>query len=132
MSRSVFTLAALPLILVLATTALPACAASVAESMDDMMLDYAAFNRAKTPAEATKALTKMRADTVAASAAKPARLSNEADNSPKLQAYRAEMNKLIVQIDKTRALAQAGQMEQARSEGKKLMDMRREGHTLFR
>lgn len=117
---------------VMAAAPLTVCAADVGESMDAMMLDYARFNRATTLADADKALIQLRAAAVDARQAKPARMSDEPANSPKLRAYQAEMDKLIAQIDKTKALVKQGQLPQAKTEGQKLMQLRTEGHKLFR
>lgn len=124
-------LKAMPVALILALMSF-SVRAEVCDSMDNMMMSYAAFNRAANATEASKALTQMRAAAVEAKAGIPMHLEDEPQNSPKRQLYQQEMDKLIIQIDKTKALAAKGDMVQAKAEGKKLMQLRNEGHKLFR
>lgn len=100
--------------------------------MSAINMSYARFNSAQTVVDASKALASMRAAAVAAKAKKPFGLENAAPNNPKLRAYYAEMDKLIVEIDKTNNLVKAGKMVQAKAEGKKILQLRDEGHKAMR
>lgn len=100
--------------------------------MSAINMSYARFNSAQTVADASKALASMRAAAVAAKAKKPFGLENAAPNNPKLRAYYAEMDKLIAEIDKTNNLVKAGKMVQAKAEGKKILQLRDEGHKAMR
>lgn len=100
--------------------------------MNAITMSYARFNAAQTVADASKALASMRTAAVAARAQKPYGLTNAATNNLKLRLYQSEIDKLIAEIDKTSRLVNAGKMAQAKMEGKKILQLRDEGHAAMK
>ncbi|WP_239326506.1 cytochrome b562 [Snodgrassella gandavensis] len=120
------------LLLSLVLSAVTVQANEVNMYMSAITMSYARFNAAQTVADASKALASMRTAAVAARAQKPYGLTNAAANNPKLRVYQSEMDKLIAEIDKTSKLVKAGKMAQAKTEGKKILQLRDEGHAAMK
>ena len=102
-------------------------AASLEDNMKTLGKNYKAFNQTNNAAEANKALDNMRA---AATDAKKVKLKGRGDaNAPtSTQLY----DQLIAQIDKTQAAVKAGHLDHAKMEGKKIAEIRDQGHKLYK
>ncbi|MCX8958243.1 cytochrome b562 [Erwinia psidii] len=79
-----------------------------------------------------KALTDMRKAAEDAKTQTPEKLEGKPADSAEMQAYRAQMDTLIGQIDASMKLAEAGNMAGAKEEAKKFDDTRKDGHKKFR
>lgn len=101
-------------------------AASLEHNMETLAKNYKAFNKAETSADASKALDNMR---ISAVDAKKVKLKT---TTAKVQTSDALYDQLIGQIDKTKSLVTAGQLEQAKVEGKKLTAIRDQGHQIYK
>lgn len=101
-------------------------AADLEQNMKTLAKNYKAFNQTTNAAEANKALDNMRA---AATDAKKVKLKGRGDASAptSTQLY----DQLIAQIDKTQALVKGGHLDHAKMEGKKLADIRDQGHKIY-
>lgn len=107
-------------------------AANLEQNMITIATNYKAFNSSSTPAEANKALDQMRAAGLDSKKSTPMKLIGKADNSPEMKGYRAGLDSLVAEIDKTKALVNAGKLDQAKVEGKKLIAIRDQGHKLYK
>jgi len=101
-------------------------AATLQQNMQALGKNYKAFNQTNNAAEANKALDNMRA---AATDAKKVKLKGRGDaNAPtSTQLY----DQLIAQIDKTQALVKGGHLDHAKMEGKKIAEIRDQGHKIY-
>lgn len=101
-------------------------AATLQQNMQALGKNYKAFNQTTNPAEANKALDNMRA---AATDAKTVKLKGRGDASApsSTQLY----DQLIAQIDKTQALVKGGHLDHAKMEGKKIAEIRDQGHKIY-
>ncbi|RKG36428.1 cytochrome b562 [Acinetobacter rongchengensis] len=101
-------------------------AADLEQNMKTLAKNYKAFNQTTNVAEANKALDNMR---VAATDAKKVKLKGRGDASAptSTQLY----DQLIAQIDKTQALVKGGHLDHAKMEGKKLAEIRDQGHKIY-
>lgn len=101
-------------------------AADLEQNMKTLAKNYKAFNQTTNAAEANKALDNMRA---VATDAKKVKLKGRGDASAptSTQLY----DQLIAQIDKTQALVKGGHLDHAKMEGKKLADIRDQGHKIY-
>ncbi|PIT24890.1 cytochrome b562 [Snodgrassella alvi] len=120
------------LLISLTFSSVPVQANEVNMYMGAITMSYARFNAAQTIVDARKALASMRTAAVAARAQKPNALANVASNNPKLKMYQLEIDKLIAEIDKTSKLVNAGKLAQAKTEGKKILQLRDEGHAAMK
>jgi len=109
-----------------------AMAAPLDQNMVTIATNYKAFNDAKNAADATKALDQIRVATLDSKKSTPMKLIGKADSSPEIKGYRASLDQLVVEIDKTKALVQAGKLDQAKADGKKLLAIRDQGHKLYK
>lgn len=90
-------------------------AAKLDQNMHTLAKNYKAFNKSHNQKDALKALDNMKA---AALDAKKVKLKT---NDVKAPSSDVLFDQLVAEIDKTRALVQAGKLDQAKVEGKKLM-----------
>lgn len=100
--------------------------------MGAITMSYARFNAAQTVADARKALANMRTAAVAARSQKPSALAKAPTNNPKLKVYQSEIDRLIAEIDKTGKLVNAGKLAEAKTEGRKILQLRDEGHAAMK
>ena len=100
-------------------------AAKLEQNMDMLAKNFKAFNKADNQNDALKALDHMKA---AALDAKQMKLKN---NDVKAPTSDALYDQLLTEIDKTRLLVQAGQLEQAKAEGKKIAAVKDRGHAVY-
>lgn len=107
-------------------------AANLEQNMVTIATNYKAFNDAKTAPDANKALDQMRAASLDSKKSTPMKLIGKADTSPEVKGYKAGLDSLVAQIDKTKALVNAGKLDQAKLEGKKLLAIRDQGHKLYK
>ncbi len=83
-------------------------------------------------AEMKDALTKMREAALDAQKATPPKLESKAADSAEIKDYHAGLDSLIAQIDVVDQLAQANKLDEAKTEAKKLEDIRNANHKKFR
>lgn len=107
-------------------------AADLEEDMDTLVQHYGLFTKAQTAQAATAALEEMHKAATDAKLGVPVKLENEPANSPKLKEFQSGMQDLIVEIDKAKALAQAGKLDEAKAHAAKMKDIRDLNHKKFR
>lgn len=100
-------------------------AAKLEQNMDTLAKNFKVFNKADNQNDALKALDHMKA---AALDAKQVKLKNSDAKAPSSDAL---YDQLLAAIDKTRILVQAGQLEQAKVEGKKIAAVKEQGHAVY-
>ena len=114
---------------VIFSTALSFSSLSFAETLEHNMQalgkNFKAFNQAKNQQDAQKALDQMK---LAALDAKKVKLKT---NDAKAPSSDALFDQLVVEIDKTRTLVQAGKLDQAKVEGKKIAAIKAQGHAIY-
>ena len=103
-------------------------AANFEQNMQLLGKNYKAFNQATNSTEALKALENMR---IAALEAKQAKLMPQSGQSAQPTST-ALFDKLVTGIDQTKLLVQAGKLDEAKIEGKKLGQIRDLGHKIYR
>ena len=101
-------------------------AASLEHNMETLAKNYKAFNKAENSADASKALDNMR---VAALDSKKVKLKTQ---DKKAVTSDALYDQIVTQIDKTKGFVTAGQLEQAKVEGKKIAAIRDQGHQIYK
>ena len=101
-------------------------AADLEQNMKTLGKNYKAFNQTSNAAEANKALDNMGA---AATDAKKVKLRGSGDASARTSTQL--FDQLIAQIDKTQALVKGGHLDHAKMEGKKIAEIRDQGHKLY-
>ena len=84
------------------------------------------FNQAATPQAATAALDNMR---TAATHSKQYKLAP--NTTEKVPASTALFDQIIVEIDKAKLLVQAGKLDDAKKQGKKIAELRDQGHKYY-
>lgn len=100
-------------------------AAKLEQNMDTLAKNFKVFNKADNQNDALKALDHMKA---AALEAKQVKLKKHDANAPSSDAL---YDQLLAAIDKTRILVQAGQLDQAKVEGKKIAMVKDQGHAVY-
>ena len=114
---------------VIFSTALSFSSLSFAETLEHNMQalgkNFKAFNQAKNQQDAQKALDQMK---LAALDAKKVKLKT---NDAKAPSSDTLFDQLVVVIDKTSTLVQAGQLDQAKVEGKKIAAIKAQGHAIY-
>ena len=100
-------------------------AGKLEQNMDTLAKNFKMFNQAENQTDALKALNRMKA---AALDAKQMKLKN---NDVKAPTSDALYDQLLTEIDKTRLLVQAGQLDQAKVEGKKIAAIKDRGHAVY-
>ncbi len=101
----------------------PVFAGGLSDDMKVLGKNYKAFNQAENPQAATAALYNMRAAAVHSKQYKLASHSAE-----KVPTSTALFEQIIVEIDKAKALVQAGKLDEAKKQAKKIADLRDQGH----
>ena len=101
-------------------------AGNLEQNMKTLGKNYKAFNETNNPVEANKALDNMRA---AVKDAKKVKLKGRGDAKAPTSDQLYEQ--LIVEIDKTQALVKAGHLDHAKMEGKKIAEIRDQGHKIY-
>ena len=101
-------------------------AADLEQNMKTLGKNYKAFNQTTNAADANKALDNMRA---AATDAKKVKLTGRGDASAPTSTQL--FDQLIAQIDKTQALVKGGHLDHAKMEGKKIAEIRDQGHKIY-
>lgn len=100
-------------------------AGKLEQNMDTLAKNFKMFNKAENQSDALKALDHMKA---AALDAKQMKLKN---NNVKAPTSDALYDQLLTEIDKTRLLVQAGQLDQAKVQGKKIAAVKDHGHAVY-
>ena len=100
-------------------------AASLEHNMETLAKNYKAFNKAENSVDASNALDNMR---VAAVDSKKVKLKTQ---DKKAVTSDALYDQIVTQIDKTKGFVTAGQLEQAKVEGKKIAAIRDQGHHIY-
>ena len=100
-------------------------AGKLEQNMDTLAKNFKMFNKAENQSDALKALDHMKA---AALDAKQMKLKN---NDVKAPTSDSLYDQLLTEIDKTRLLVQAGQLDQAKAEGKKIAAIKDRGHAVY-
>ena len=101
-------------------------AADLEQNMKTLGKNYKAFNQTTNAADANKALDNMRA---AATDAKKVKLKGRGDASAPTSTQL--FDQLIAQIDKTQAWVKGGHLDHAKMEGKKIAEIRDQGHKMY-
>lgn len=100
-------------------------AETLKNNMHALGKNFKAFNKANNQQDAQKALDQMK---LAALDAKKVKLKT---NDAKAPSSDALFDQLVVEIDKTRTLVQAGKLDQAKVEGKKIAAIKAQGHAIY-
>jgi soluble cytochrome b562 len=98
-------------------------AGGLEDDMKTLGKNYKAFNKAENSQAATTALTNMR---TAAVHSKQYKL--ETHSTDKVPTSTALFEQIIVEIDKANVLVQAGKLDEAKKQGKKIAELRDQGH----
>ncbi|AXF77379.1 cytochrome b562 [Erwinia tracheiphila] len=106
--------------------------ASLEDDMGVLKGAYRTVMKTDDLVEFKKALTDMRNAAEDAKKQTPEKLKGQSVEDAEMNAYRAEMDKLIGQIDTSMKLAEAGNLPGAKAEAKKFDDTRKDGHKKFR
>lgn len=107
-------------------------AAPLEQNMVNIATGYKAFNDARTAVDANKALDQIRLAALDSKKSTPMKLIGKSDNSPEVKGYKSGLEQLVVQVDKTKTLVDAGKLDQAKLEGKKLLLIRDQNHKLYK
>nr|WP_174507361.1 cytochrome b562 [Acinetobacter sp. Marseille-Q1620] len=107
-------------------------AAPLEQNMVNIATSYKAFNDARTAVDANKALDQIRLAALDSKKSTPMKLIGKSDNSPEMKGYKSGLEQLVVQVDKTKTLVDAGKLDQAKLEGKKLLLIRDQNHKLYK
>ncbi|SPL69793.1 cytochrome b562 [Acinetobacter stercoris] len=107
-------------------------AAPLEQNMVNIATSYKAFNDARTAVDANKALDQIRLAALDSKKSTPMKLIGKSDNSPEVKGYKSGLEQLVVQVDKTKTLVDAGKLDQAKLEGKKLLLIRDQNHKLYK
>ncbi|OTG67033.1 ATP-binding protein [Acinetobacter sp. ANC 4470] len=100
-------------------------AGNLEHHMETLAKNFKAFNTADNQKDALKALGNMKTAALDAKKLKLKTKDAKAPNSDSLY------DQLVVQIDKTSTLVQAGKLDQAKVEGKKIAAVRDQGHAVY-
>ncbi|MBP6190659.1 MAG: ATP-binding protein [Acinetobacter sp.] len=100
-----------------------AMAGGLEDDMEVLGKNYKAFNQAKTAQAATTALNNMR---TAAVHSKQYKLAPQ--STAKTPSSSALFEQIIVEIDKAKLLVQAGKLDAAKQQAKKIAELREQGH----
>lgn len=100
-------------------------AGNLHHNMEVLGKNFQVFNKTDNQKDALKALDNMK---VAALDSKKVKLKTTDVKAPTSDAL---FDQLVAQIDKTRALVQAGKLDQAKIEGKKIAAIKAQGHAIY-
>ncbi|OTG94033.1 ATP-binding protein [Acinetobacter sp. ANC 4654] len=100
-------------------------AGKLVQNMDSLAKNFQVFNKTDNQNDALKALDNMK---VAALDAKKIKLKTSDAKAPTSDTL---FDQLVLEIDKTRMLVQAGKLDQAKVEGKKIAAIKAQGHAIY-
>lgn len=100
-------------------------AATLQQNMKTLGKNFKAFNQANNQQDALQALDQMKA---AALDAKKVKLKTKDAKAPSSDVL---FDQLAAEIDKTRALVKAGQLDKAKAEGKNIAAIKDQGHSIY-
>ncbi|MCW8039473.1 MULTISPECIES: cytochrome b562 [Acinetobacter] len=100
-------------------------AATLQQNMKTLGKNFKAFNKADNQQDALQALDQMKA---AALDAKKVKLKTKDAKAPSSDVL---FDQLTAEIDKTRALVKAGQLDKAKAEGKNIAAIKDQGHSIY-
>ena len=100
-------------------------AGNLHHNMEVLGKNFQVFNKTDNQKDALKALDNMK---VAALDSKKVKLKTSDVKAPTSDAL---FDQLVVEIDKTRTLVQAGKLDQAKVEGKKIAAIKAQGHAIY-
>lgn len=103
-----------------------AMAAGLEDDMKTLGKNYKAFNQAANPQAATAALDNMRAAAVHSKQYKLA-----PNTTDKVSSSMSLFDQIVVEIDKAKLLVQAGKLDDAKKQGKKIAELRDQGHKYY-
>lgn len=109
-----------------------AFAADLQQNMQILAKNYKAFNQTNSEKEALIALENMQ---VAAQNAKqkiPNTLHGLPETDIKVKGYQAKLDQLLVGIEESKALVQANKLAEAKVAGKQLVEIKNQGHALYK
>ncbi|ENV54853.1 MULTISPECIES: cytochrome b562 [Acinetobacter] len=109
-----------------------AMAASLQNNMISIATAYSDFSKSSNVKDAETALNKMKLAAIDSQKSKPSKLANKPDNSAEVMDYHKGLDQLVAEIDKTNLLVKAGKLDQAKVEGKTLLDIRNVNHKKFK
>ncbi|ORM73884.1 cytochrome B562 [Pantoea wallisii] len=107
-------------------------AADLEQDMDTLKDGLSVVKKTSDAQEMQTALGKMRAAAEDAKKSTPEKLEGKAADSAEIKDYHAGLNSLIAQIEVVDQLAKANKLDAAKSEAKKLEDIRNTNHKKFR
>ncbi|OTG94635.1 MULTISPECIES: cytochrome b562 [Acinetobacter] len=100
-------------------------AGKLGQNMDTLAKNFQVFNKTDNQNDALKALDNMK---VAALDAKKIKLKTSDAKAPTSDVL---YDQLVLEIDKTRMLVQAGKLDQAKVQGKKIAAVKAQGHAIY-
>lgn len=100
-------------------------AGNLHHNMEVLGKNFQVFNKTDNQKDALKALDNMK---LAALDSKKVKLKTSDVKAPTSDAL---FDQLVVEIDKTRTLVQAGKLDQAKVEGKKIAAIKAQGHAIY-
>lgn len=106
--------------------------ADLENDMDMLKGAYRTVTKTHDVAEFKQALTVMRGAAEDAKTQTPDKLKGQPSESPEMKDYRADLDKLIGQIDVSMKLADAGDLAEAKKAAEKLSATRDASHKKFR
>ncbi|ENX44628.1 cytochrome b562 [Acinetobacter sp. NIPH 2100] len=101
-------------------------AAGLEDDMKTLGKNYKAFNQAENPQAATAALNNMRTAAVHSKSYKLA-----PNTTDKVLSSTSLFDQIVVEIDKAKLLVQAGKLDEAKKQGKKIAELRDQGHKYY-
>lgn len=107
-------------------------AADLEQDMDTLKDGLSVVKKTSDAQEMHAALGKMRAAAQDAKKSTPEKLEGQDADSAQIKDYHAGLDSLIAQIDVVDQLAQANKLDEAKTEAKKLEDIRNANHKKFR
>ncbi|MCE0490069.1 cytochrome b562 [Pantoea sp. Mb-10] len=109
-----------------------AYAADLEKDMDTLKDGLSVVKKTSDAKEMQTALGKMRAAAEDAKKSTPDKLEGQPADSAQVKDYHAGLDSLIAQIDKVDQLAKANKLDEAKTEAKKLEEIRNVNHKKFR
>ena len=107
-------------------------AADLKNDMDTLKDGLSVVKKTSDAQEMQTALGKMRQAAEDAKKSTPEKLEGQAADSDQIKDYHAGLDSLIAQIDVVDQLAKANKIDEAKTEAKKLEDIRNVNHKKFR
>lgn len=107
-------------------------AADLEQDMDTLKDGLSTVKKTSDAQEMQTALGKMRQAAEDAKRSTPEKLEGQPADSAQIKDFHAGLNSLIAQIDVVDQLAKANKLDEAKTEAKKLEDIRNANHKKFR